>query len=154
MAIALRQSSTGKVNGTFSLVERLSGKLAMSNESLKTLSWACKILAVFFTVIIGLWILPPRWGFNPVADVQSVMLGILSLVPNRWLVFSRMSFVVFLIMALFPFHVLLSFAVFRGTDVVSMAVELFVAFCMFAPLPFSLVLSRIRFIRGVRFMYA
>jgi hypothetical protein len=128
--------------------------MAMSNQSLKVLSLACKILAVFFTVIVGLWILPPRWGVNPVADVQAVMLAVLSLVPNRWLVFSRISFVIFLLIALFPFHVFLLISVFRGVDVGMVAVGLFVAFCMFAPLPLSLIFSRMRYQRGVRFTYA
>jgi hypothetical protein len=113
-----------------------------------------KILSVFFTVVIGLWILPHRWGVNPVADIQSVLLAVLSLVPNRWLVCSRVSFIVFLLVTLFPFHVLFPVSVFTGVDAGSMAVSMFMVVCLFAPLPLSLIFSRTRFQRGEKFVYA
>jgi|ERR1035438_4039330 hypothetical protein len=125
----------------------------MSNPSLKSLALASKSLAIFVSVVLPL-ILRPRWGVNPIADVQMVVLGVLSLVPNRWLVFSRTSFVVFLLLTLFPFHVYFHVSAFKDVDWGLAAVGSFVGLIVFGPLPLSLILSRMRFQRGDKFMYA
>jgi hypothetical protein len=62
----------------------------MSNQSLKSIALACKSLAIITSVVLPM-ILHPRWGVNPIADVQLVGLAVLSLIPNRWLVFSRIT---------------------------------------------------------------
>jgi hypothetical protein len=76
----------------------------MTNPSLKSLAWVCKGLAIAGSVVVPL-LLHPRWGVNRIADVQLIGLADLSLIPNRWLVFSRASFVLFLLLTLFPFHI-------------------------------------------------
>jgi hypothetical protein len=60
----------------------------MTNPSLKSLAWVCKGLAIAGSVVVPL-LLHPRWGVNRIADVQLIGLADLSLIPNRWLVFSR-----------------------------------------------------------------
>ena len=125
----------------------------MSNKSLKLLALTCKILAIFVSVIVPM-ILPPRWGVNPIADIQLLGLAVLSLVPNRWLVFSRTSFVISLVLTMFPFHVYFSVSVFRGVDIGLIAAGLMMSLFLFAPLPLSLIFSRMRFRREERFTYA
>jgi hypothetical protein len=126
----------------------------MSNELLKALARVSKILAIFITAVVGLLILPPRWGFSPIADVQIVGLAVLSLLPNRWLVSSRISFVLFLLIALFPFHVYFSVSAFRRVDFGLAALGIIFSLGLFGPLPLSLILSHIRFRRGETFLYA
>ena len=126
----------------------------MSGQSLKQPAIICKVLSFLISVVVGLWLLPPRWGVNTISDVQAIVLAILSLIPNRWLVSSRISFVVFLLIALFPFGVYFSVSAYKGASVVLILVGLFFAICIFAPLPMSLVLSRIRLQKGETFTYA
>src|ERR1700686_12635 len=40
----------------------------MTNPSLKSLAWACKVLAIISSIVVPL-ILHPRWGVNRIADV-------------------------------------------------------------------------------------
>jgi hypothetical protein len=125
----------------------------MTNPLLKSLAWTCKILAIFVSVVIPLWIFPPRWGVNRIADVQLIGMAALSLLPNRWLVFSRISFVIFLLLALFPFHFFFDISAYRGLDLPSMIAIIIDVFFL-APLPLSLVFSRMRFQRAEKFTYA
>jgi hypothetical protein len=118
------------------------------------LAWACKVLAVVGSVVVPLWVLHPRWGVNPIADAQIVGLAVLSLIPNRWLVFSRISFVIFLLLTLFPFRVFFQIATFGDLDLGSAIGGTIVVSFFFVPLPLSLVLSRMRFLRGEEFWYA
>jgi hypothetical protein len=125
----------------------------MSNQSLKSLALACKTLAIVVSVIVPL-LLGHRWSANRIADVQLVGLAVLSLLPNRWLVFSRMTFVVSLLLALFPFQILFHVSAFKGVDLGLVLPGICMAVLLFVPLPLSLVLSRMRFQRGERFTYA
>jgi len=124
----------------------------MKNQFLKWAAWACKILAVIINVCVPL-ILHPRWGLNRIADGQLVSLALLSLIPNRWLVFSRIPFVIFLLLTLFPFRIFLESSAYRAFDMQSAAGMIF-AVLLFAPLPLTLVLSRMRLRRGTKFTYA
>ena len=126
----------------------------MNNQSLKSLAWACKVLAIVGSVVVPLWILHPRWGVNRIADVQIVGLAVLSLIPNRWLVFSRISFVAFLLLTLFPFRDFFRISTFSNLDLGSAIGGTIVLSFFFVPLPFSLVLSRMRLLRGDKFTYA
>ena len=125
----------------------------MSNQSLKYLALSCKIFAIIGSVVLPM-LLGHRWAVNPVADVQLVALAVLSLIPNRWLVSSRISFVIFLLLTLFPFHVFFHVAAFNGIDLGLVLPGILMAVFLFAPLPLSLVLSRMRNQRGDRFTYA
>ena len=126
---------------------------AMTNPSLKSLAWACKVLAIFISIVVPLWILHPRWGVNRTADVQLIGLAVLSLIPNRWIVFSRISFLIFLLLTLFPFRVFFRISDFQDFDLGSL-IAMIIGISFFAPLPLSLVLSRMRFQRGDKFTYA
>jgi hypothetical protein len=125
----------------------------MRNETLKCLAIACKILAIVTCVVLPI-IFRPRWGINRIADIQLVGLAALSLIPNRWLVFSRITFVLFLLLTLFPFRVFLHTSGFKGIDLGLVTAGIFVATFLFVPLPLSLILSRMRFQRGQKFTYA
>jgi hypothetical protein len=125
----------------------------MSNQVLKSLALACKALAIVTSVVLPM-LVGHRWGINPVADVQLVGLAVLSLIPNSWLVFSRTTFFIFLLLTLFPFRVFFHVSVFKDVDLGLVLPGIFVAGFLFVPLPLSLVLSRIRFRRGDRFTYA
>src|SRR5882757_3086903 len=118
----------------------------MTNPSLKSIAWACKVLAVADSVVAPP-ILHPHWGVNRIADVQLIGLAVLSLIPNRWLVFSRVSFVIFLLLTLFPFRVFFHISAFGDFDLESV-IAMIISVFFFAPLPLSLVLSRMRFQRG------
>jgi hypothetical protein len=124
----------------------------MNRQSLKLPAWVCKILAIAGSVVAPL-ILHPRWGVNRISDVQLVDLAVLSLIPNRWLVFSQTSFVIFLLLTLFPFRIFFHISAYRDFDLGSVA-AMIIAILFFAPLPLSLVLSRMRLQRGDNFMYA
>jgi hypothetical protein len=124
----------------------------MNDQFRKSLARACKILAIAGSVVVPL-ILHPRWGANRTADVQLVVLAAPSLTPNRWLVFSRISFVIFLLLTLFPFRIFLHISAYRDLDPGSVTAIIMVAL-FFAPLPLSLLLSRMRFMSGAKFMYA
>jgi hypothetical protein len=123
----------------------------MSNQSLKPLALACKTLAIIVSVVLPM-LLGHRWGVNPIADVQLVGLAVLSLIPNLWLVFSRITFVIFFLLTLFPFHVFFHVSAFKDVDLGLVLPGIIAAGFLFVPL--SLVLSRIRFQQGDRFMYA
>ena len=97
-------------------------------------------------------ILHPRWGVDRTADVQLIGLAVLSMIPNRWLVFSRTSFVIFLLLTLFPFRVFFHTSDYRDLDLGSV-IAMIIGVLFFAPLPLSLVLSRMRFRRGDKFNY-
>jgi hypothetical protein len=125
----------------------------MRNQSLKMLALACKTLAIIGSVVLPM-LFGHRWGINPIADVQLVGLAILSLIPNRWLVFSRITFVVSLLLTLFPFQVFFHVSAFKGVDLGLVLPGILMAILLFIPLPLSLVLSRMRFQRGERFTYA
>jgi|SRR5580692_3142570 hypothetical protein len=124
----------------------------MNNRSLKLAAWVCKTVAIVDSVVLPL-ILHPRWGVNRIADVQLVGLTVLSLIPNRWLLFSRISFVIFLLLTLFPFRIFLHISAYRDFDLESVTAMIF-AVLLFAPLPLSLMLSRMRLRRGAKFTYA
>ena len=124
----------------------------MSNQSLKTLALACKALAIVVSVVVPM-LFGHRWGTNRIADIQLVGLAVLSLIPNLWLVFSRITFVLFLLLTLFPLRVFFHASAFKGVDL-GLVAGIFAAIFLFVPLPLSLVLSRIRFQRGDRFTYA
>jgi hypothetical protein len=109
-------------------------------------------MAIAVSVILP-WMMG-HFGINPIAGVQAVVLGVLALVPNRWLVFSPVSFTVALLITMFPLRVFWLLSVFRGTDIGLIAAGLMVFFFIFAPLPLSLIFSRMRFRRGERFTYA
>ena len=87
----------------------------MTNPSLKSLAWVCKGLAIAGSVVVPL-LLHPRWGVNRIADVQLIGLADLSLIPNRWLVFSRVSFVIFLPLTLFPSQIFFHISTYRDLD--------------------------------------
>jgi hypothetical protein len=125
----------------------------MSNQSLKTLALACKTLAIVVSVVVPM-LFGHRWGTNRIADIQLVSLAVLSLIPNRWLVFSRTTFVLFLLLTLFPFRVFFHTSAFKDIDLGLVTAGIFVATFLFLPLPLSLILSRVRFQRGDRFTYA
>jgi hypothetical protein len=133
-------------------VNASTAKVATSDRYLK-LALPCKVLAIISSVVVPLWIFHPRWGLNPIADGQLVGLAVLSLIPNRWLVFTRFTFAVFLLLSLFPFRVFLHLYAYKGFGTIS-AVGMIVGFLFFAPLPLSLVLSRIRFLRGDKITFA
>jgi hypothetical protein len=108
-------------------------------------------LAIVGSVVVPM-ILRPRWGVNRIADVQLIGLAVLSLVPNRWLVLSRTSFVMFLLLTLFPFRIFFDASDYRNVDLGSVT-AMIIGVLFFAPLPLSLVLSRMRFRRGEKFNY-
>jgi len=122
------------------------------SRSLKLLAWICKLMAVAVSVILP-WMME-HFGINHIADVQAVVLGVMALIPNRWLVFSRVSFTIALLLTMFPLQVFLPLSVFRGTDIGLIAAGLMISLFFFAPLPLSLIISRIRLVRGERFTYA
>jgi len=119
----------------------------------KSVALVCKTLSIITSIVLPM-IFRPRWGVYPVADVQLVALAVLSLIPNRWLVFSRITFVIFLLVALFPIRVFFHVSAFKDVDMGSLLPGIFMAVFLFIPLPLSFVLSRIRYQRGVRFTYA
>jgi hypothetical protein len=125
----------------------------MNNQYLKWLARLCKTLGIFISVVLGLLIFPPRWNISVVVDAWVVGMAVLSLVPNRWLVSSRISFVIVLLPSLFPFRVFFDISSYRGLDLPTV-ITMFIVLFFSAPLPLSLVLSRIRFQRGDRFTYA
>jgi hypothetical protein len=126
---------------------------ATSSLSLRSLAWMCKVLAIFISVVVPLFIFRGRGGVSPIADAQIVGIAVLSLIPNRWLVFSRISFAAFLLFALFPFNFLFDISVYRNLDLPSV-IAIFIVVFFLAPLPLSLVLSRMRFRRGDKFIFA
>ena len=129
----------------------------MSNQNLKSLAMACKILA------IAVWVLAP-WLLgsyhHTVYDIQHIgfiiqnaALALLSLIPNRWLVSSKTAFGISLLVALFPLHVFFyADNLFLGG--ISDLFILAVALSIFVPLPLSILFSYLRFRRGEKFTFA
>jgi hypothetical protein len=148
---------------------------------LKVFAWLCKIAAVLFWLgvawtFIGLDIsdlratsqpmyrdAPEDWGtpafkhrtYLQIAEL--VTLATLAILPNRWLVFSRVAFAISLLIALSPccwvFYDMISSAT-EWSDLIS---NLFLAvFIMiyFIPLPFSIILSFLRHRKGEKIFYA
>jgi hypothetical protein len=129
------------------------GIATMTNLSLKSLAWASKILAILCSVVVPL-ILGHRWGVSRITDVQLIGLAVLSLIPNRWLVLSRVSFVIFLVLTLFPFRIFFQSSAYKDVDWALLIAGIFMEFFLFGPLPLSLVVSRMRLQRGEKFIYA
>jgi len=125
----------------------------MTNQTLKFLAWACKVLAIIDSVGLPV-LLRPRWGISQIADAQLIVLAVLSVIPNRWLVFSRIFFTTFLLLTLFPFRVFFHISAYKDVDLASLIAGIFVGLFVFASLPLSLVLSRIRLRRGDKFTFA
>lgn len=126
--------------------------MVMNDASLKQLAWTFKIFATLVWLAGSFLILSSRRGVSSFADVYIFLLALLSLLPNRWLVFSQARFGTFLILQLLPVRIL--FYGFRGVEPKeTLGLILLFAF-LFLPLPISVALSRIRFRRGQRFTYA
>lgn len=126
----------------------------MDSFRLKLLTWTFKLLAILVAFVMSLLLMPPRWGLNPVADVQVCVLAAISLVPNRTLVFSKIAFAIFLLITLFPFHVFFIFSAYKNVDFESVLLGSLVALMFFAPSPLSLTFSRIRLSRGEKIFFA
>ncbi len=99
------------------------------------------------------WITGMYYHSTGFSLVQNSIQAFLSIIPNRWLVFSRSSFWVFLILAVLPLNVFLR-ADFTHVDILTLLACLPVAVVLFAPLPLSLIFSRIRLCRGEKLIYA
>lgn len=125
----------------------------ISEAQLKPPALACKIIAVLIWVFVAT-VFGHHWAGDSVAVAKQIVLTVLSLVPNRWLVFSRISFVAFLLISMIPFWSFLDPAYYRNIDVSSLALLLIFSLFLFSPLPLSLILSRMRLIRGGRFLIA
>jgi hypothetical protein len=127
----------------------------MKNQDLKLLGMTGKVVAIMAWVLVP-WLLGSRHHsdeHNRIFLVQNTIQAFLSIIPNRWLVFSRSSFSFFLILTLLPLDIFLP-ADFMHVDIFTLMAGLLVAVVMFAPLPLSLIFSRIRFCRGEKLMYA
>src|SRR5438105_857270 len=120
----------------------------MNSHNLKLLAWTFKLVAILFAFVVPLFVLRPRWGLNPKADIQMCVLAAISLIPNRSLVSSRITFAIFLLLTLFPFHVFLDFSSYKGFDLGSVVGILLAGLMFFAPLPLSLLFGRVRFSKG------
>jgi hypothetical protein len=155
------------------------GILAPMQSNLKPPAIACKILAsieavaaAWFLIGLDIYMLhatsPPRdatdWGtpgyyhrlYFSISIVS--LLALLVVVPNRWLVFSRVVFGPSLIVALLPFCFSLLFISEDFSLILSDFFGTFVwwaiAIFLSAPWPLSLIFSRMRFRRGEIFTYA
>ena len=138
---------------------------------MKALAIVCKILAAiiwigiaWFKISLDIMILhlssPPRESPTQIyleIFVLSVI-ALLAVVPNRWLVFSRIAFGISLVIALFPLGVNLIHD-WRSDPFMAMRNYLdpealvFLAF-IFCPLPFALSLSFWRRRKGEKVAYA
>jgi hypothetical protein len=130
----------------------------MSNQNLKSLAMACKILAV------AVWVLAPwilgSYYHHTIYDIhdigyifENVILAVLSLVPNRWLVSSKVALGISSLAALIPVCTLFlaDNLFFSGIgDLFILAVVL--GFLL--PLPLSILFSYLRFRRGEKFTFA
>ena len=123
------------------------------NRALKPLARIFKILAIVDYIVAPL-ILRPHWGINRVADAQLIGLAVLSLIPNRWFVGTRVLFGTALLLSLLPYPWLLSVSTFSDLDVASTIAACIGVFLIIIPLPLSLVLSRTRALRKDRFVFA
>jgi|ERR1700761_455960 hypothetical protein len=126
----------------------------INRQSLKLLAYAFKLFAIFVSVVVPLWIFPAPWGAYPAATAQTLGLVILALVPNRCCVFSRTSFVISLLLALFPFRVAFQLSAYKGATFGEVTAGLLMACILFLPLPVSFILSRERYQRGEKFIFA
>ena len=106
----------------------------MNNQYLKWLSRLCKTLGIFISVVLGPLIIQPRWNVSAVADAWVVCMAVLSLVPNRWLVTSRISLVIVLLPTLVPFRVFFDTSSYRSLDLPSV-IAMFIVLFFSAPLP-------------------
>jgi len=156
-----------------------SGTLPDTQSGLKPLAVICKVFAsieaiavAWFMIGLDVYMLratePPRdiqnWGtpayyhrlYFSIAITS--LLAILVIIPNRWLVFSRVVFVPLIIIALLPLCFSL-FLIFSDFDLISHefleTLEWWMISIFFSvPWPLSLIFSRMRFRRGGIFMYA
>jgi hypothetical protein len=119
------------------------------NKNLTASAWACKLLSIAVSVVLP-WMIGHHGVFT---YPQTAVLAALALIPNRWLVFSRISFVIFVLITLFPFFDILLHSTYKDADVLADLPAIFVVVCLFGPLPLSLVFSRLRYNRGEKFMY-
>jgi len=139
---------------------------------LKALAWLCKIAAIAFWlgmawVKVGLDVsnlratsppvyrdAPEDWGtpaFYHRAYLEIAALTALvglAVLPNRWLVFSRVAFALSLLMALIPFHSI-AISIAAPSDLVWMAPLA----ALFAVLPLSLILGFWRRQKGEKVNY-
>jgi hypothetical protein len=125
----------------------------MKNHDLKVLGMTGKAIAIIAWLLVP-WLLGRRHNDNIIFLTQNSIQAFLSIVPNRWLVFSRSSFCVFLTLALLPLlDVFIPPRDFTQIDFFTLTACLLVGVFLFAPLPLSLIFSRIRFCRGEKFLY-
>ena len=147
--MALPQKCSQSLGGTVQATRN--GFQSMTNESLRSLAFATKLIAIFCAVVVHILVFRGRFTGDPVLDAQDVVPAFLALTPNRCLVSSRASFTSVLLIALFPFRV---FFYPHDGDITAVAVIATFAFFAYGPLPLSFILSRMRIQRGVRFLYA
>src|SRR5215831_10654045 len=115
----------------------------MKSQYLKWFACLCKTFGIFISVFVGpLLIAATRRNVNAFADAWVICMAVLSMVPNRWLVSSRISLVIFLLPTLVPFRVFFETSFYRNLDLPSV-ISMFIVLFFSAPLPLSLVLSRI-----------
>jgi hypothetical protein len=126
----------------------------MNSVPLRSLVLASKLFAIFVSVAVPRFIFRPRWGVHLIANVQIICLAILSLIPNRWLVFSKVSLVTFLLLTFLPFRVLFDISGYREVDFGSAMPAILVAALFFGPLPLSIIFSRMLCRRGDKVLYA
>jgi hypothetical protein len=129
----------------------------VKNQNLKLVSIITKVVAILAWVFLP-WLAGMYRHYNTFFFVQNSIQSLLAIIPNRCLVFSRLSFCVFLTLALLPLDWFLFYPpTFTGTDINDIpliVVVVFVWLFLFTSLPLSLILSRIRFRRGEKFIYA
>ena len=130
---------------------------------LKILAWLCKIAAILFWSLEAL----VKIGFDVANSLGSAGLGtpgsfqgtyfeiaimsalfVLAILPNRWLVFSPIAFVISLLISLIPFYPLLSSM--RVLSDLSWMAPLIIFFGL---LPLSLILSFWRRRKGEKVGY-
>jgi hypothetical protein len=82
----------------------------MNNQYLKRLACLCK------TSVFWILIAYARWNVSAIADAWVVGMAVLSSVPNRWLVSSRISFVIVRLPSLVPLRVFFDTSSYRNLD--------------------------------------
>lgn len=139
---------------------------------LKAFAWLCKLTAIVFwlcvaRVKVGLDITnlratsppmyrdaPEDWGtpafyHRTYLEIATLLaLAVLSVLPNRWLVFSPMAFSISLLIALIPFYSIIT-SIAAPSDLLWMTPLM----SLFAMLPASLVLSFWRHRKGEKVNY-
>lgn len=131
----------------------------MSDKDLKSVALAGKIIAILAWVFLP-WFLGTYHNYNadhPIYLIENGCMAMLSILPNRWLVFSRLGYYVFLSISCVFLLVSLSGMLLSASvpgDMALIAVGLLVVVFLFIPLPLSLIFSRIRYRRGEIFIYA